>query len=959
MTPRSAIATHGPARPPRLFFLRLLALIVCLIASGAAAQPAPPAPADQATVPAAQSVLPKLSEMAVPPAEELLRARPFDWIVLKGEDVLVVEPLSVRPDLLGSLSIRHDWAVHEYERVLKHRPYKDAEIQSLRQFLKAPDALKEVEARDAALKQDLDSSRQRTDALKPATSRITVTLRDGSVDPEYVLDVRFIDQIVYFEDLVLKAADQLIAEGRVPLAYDLLLLVAQRYRISGGVIRAELEATERQLVARIATLEDERKQLRAQREELTQPRNRSSSAAKIRLLTLEKTVVAIPLEIKDLESDLAAIRFKLRFVRPREFPNPDPPRKDDLYLPQWPRFDEVYQRLVLKDADLHLSRGECEEALRLVEEIWRPGAPAISELFGRVIDALIVPCLERQDYRQARHFLARLSVRESGHPVAQRWRDELTRRSTETLQRARAAAASGEAALAAREVDIAARIWHETPGLKEAHRELTDRYQIVRVGVLELEQPASGGLLTEATERLRWLTEARLFQPVSASRQGVRYRSPVFESWEPADLGRKVRFRLRLNRADWESRAIVTAADLLEEFRTRIDPVLGDERLAGVVDGMTVQSPSELTVDFRQLPLRAEAVWQMTVPVGDSTQELNQDLQIRDGEVGRERFHRIAQDDRVARYRRVRSQPASTRQRRVEEIQEIRYENWDQALQGLLRGEITMVPAAAASDVKRLQDDGRFHVVPHAIPRSHVLLFHPHSVVSRDGQLRRALLHAVPRTRLLNDVMLSEAKAHGRLVTSPFSTRSYGYNSQLAQFDYDLPLAAALALTSQKQRGADLPTLKFLAPTDAVQREAVDQMIVEWKRIGVDVQRVDSGTEWDIRYHTTKSIEPLLDLWPLLTLQQSARVEPLQALSESTRRALLELERATDWTTAVRQLHRLLEDLLVEARYIPLWEIDEFLVARRQLLGIPDRPMFVYDDVERWIMQSWYPTDTP
>ncbi|HEY4261905.1 MAG TPA: hypothetical protein VGM98_17170, partial [Schlesneria sp.] len=55
-----------------------------------------------------QTTLPKLADMVLPDAEELLRSRPFDWLVLKNSDVLVVDPLPNRPDILGAIAIRHD-----------------------------------------------------------------------------------------------------------------------------------------------------------------------------------------------------------------------------------------------------------------------------------------------------------------------------------------------------------------------------------------------------------------------------------------------------------------------------------------------------------------------------------------------------------------------------------------------------------------------------------------------------------------------------------------------------------------------------------------------------------------------------------------------------------------------------------------------------------------------------------
>jgi hypothetical protein len=916
-----------------------------------------------------QLTLPKYVDLAIPETEVLLRSRPFDWIVLKTQEAIVSEPIAQRPDLLGRLATRHEMAVLIYNRILKHKPYKDAELVSLRQYFKGADRAAEFDEREAQLKQELEVSRERTEKLKPTTFKLPITLDDGSVDPEFQLDVRFIDFVVYYEDLLLRRADELIEQGKTSLAYDLLLLVARRHRENNANIQAELEAEERGLTSRVAALEEERKGLRVTREELNAPKNRNSSPAKMRLNTVEKTIVAIAGEIKDLEDEIRGIRYKLRFARPREFPNPDPPRKDDLLLPAWPRFDEVYQRLIFRDSDRQVELGYLEEAVRLLDELWKPGhsVPGLTERLNRTVGLLITRCVEREDYRQARHFIGYLASRDQASATALKWQGDLTSRAANAIQTARAAAQQQDARLAAVTIDRGAWIWPDAAGLKDAHRELTGNYQILRVGVLHLNSAGPiAGLPTEADERIRGLTEARMFEPFAITEQGVRYRSAFFESWEPTDLGRRVQFRLKLRRADWEARPLVTSADIYSEILLRADSASPqfDERLAGFVDGITVQSPTEFTILLRQLPLRPEAQWQLTVAAGGPSRSLNEDALGTDrAEFGRERFQPIERDEERASYRRVRNQPSTTRQRRVDEVTEIHYESWDRALQGLLRGEVSMIPVVGLSDLKGLQDDNRFVVHPHAVSRTHFLMFNPRQAALQDGQFRRALLHGFSRGRLLKEIILKNASdTHGRLVTGPFGTQSYAYNRQLPQVEYDAPLAAALALTAKKQLGGTLPALKMVCPGDSQMREASLAMIAEWKRVGIEVNLLETtelNGDWDICYRTTKSIEPLTDVWPLLTMRNSADVEALQALSEPTRRLLLELERAVDWTTATKLLHRLVADLLIEARYIPLWEVDEYLVARKNISGIPSRPIHVYDDVERWTVAPWYPQEMP
>ena len=92
-----------------------------------------------------------------------------------------------------------------------------------------------------------------------------------------------------------------------------------------------------------------------------------------------------------------------------------------------------------------------------------------------------------------------------------------------------------------------------------------------------------------------------------------------------------------------------------------------------------------------------------------------------------------------------------------------------------------------------------------------------------------------------------------------------------------------------------------------------------------------TNSEWDMVYRTMRMIEPLTELWPTLAADENARIESIRPLPERVRRQLLELERLNDWTAATKLLYRIEAELLVEVRYIPLWEVDEFFVTRRNL----------------------------
>ena len=226
------------------------------------------------------------------------------------------------------------------------------------------------------------------------------------------------------------------------------------------------------------------------------------------------------------------------------------------------------------------------------------------------------------------------------------------------------------------------------------------------------------------------------------------------------------------------------------------------------------------------------------------------------------------------------------------------------------------------------------------------------------------MAYALDRNRLLNDVVLRDPDSDlARLVSAPFPSNGYAYGVQVPLRRYDLVLAFSLTLAAKKQFGGTTPKLKMVCAPDQIAEEAARDMVKQWKRIGIEVElvsgRVGSSSNWDIVYRTQKMAEPLADLWPFLTLQSQARVESLRHLPDWLSHELIELEGAGDWDSARRMLHQLHQHLWAEVQFIPLWEIDDFMVIRKRISGVPRRPIHPYQDVERWIVQSWYPKAFP
>jgi hypothetical protein len=51
-------------------------------------------------------------------------------------------------------------------------------------------------------------------------------------------------------------------------------------------------------------------------------------------------------------------------------------------------------------------------------------------------------------------------------------------------------------------------------------------------------------------------------------------------------------------------------------------------------------------------------------------------------------------------------------------------------------------------------------------------------------------------------------------------------------------------------------------------------------------------------------------------------------------------------------LHRRLS---IDAAYLPLFEVDSFMVIRKNARGLSTRPMHCYDGVDGWILDAWLP----
>lgn len=810
-------------------------------ASAPAAASTPDAESTEAEVEAPEetTVLPLLDKMELPSFERLMKGPALDWIVMHSQRVLVVEPLYPRPGTLDDVKRK---------------------IASL--------------TRKAGEPAESEGARRR----RLAAYYLPLTLTEGE-DREYRLHIRFIKEIIYYDDLMLRRVDALLDEKKFREAFELLVAVEQR------------------------------------------------------------------------QAD-------------------------------WPGIVPRQERLLFTEASAHFSTGQPEHALALLESLHERNAayPGLEDQMAVVCDRLMRQAFDAADPRQARFYLRRLTAPYPQQKVAATWSNRLLQTGRDLLTQAKTAERAEDVVAALDLAERAARYAPSLPEVLNTYNRLSRSHPRLRVGVLDappLGPQSPGAVPTDAQRRHRELTETPLFSPVRFDDKMVRYATPFFDDWTPTDLGHRVLLRLRHYRGAGESQPPLTSAGLVAAMFERLTPGTDafDARFAASVAGLSVRGPFELAVDFRQVPLRPEALFAFAYRQARSASgTFDGDDETASGQATRGepagypfRLQRSA-PDRTSYVRSV-PEPESTVDRHVAEIVEIRYASPEKSIQGLLRGEVSYLHEIPPWSVKSLVARSEFFIESYGLPQTHFLQFHPGCRALGSRALRRALVYALDRGRLLEEEFLHEPPgALGRLTTAAWPTTSYAYSRFVEPHFFDAALAYSLARTAEKELAAPLSTLRVWAPASPPARIAAARIVAAWNAAGVPATLLPNEAPgpgahiapedaWDVVYRIERIVEPLVDLWPLLALTTSTETAGLGYLPTWLRHDLLELDRVGDWRSAEQLLHNLHRQFASEVYLLPLWEIEQHRALRKTIRDAPERPLSTYQSVERWKVEPWFPRD--
>ncbi len=691
-------------------------------------------------------------------------------------------------------------------------------------------------------------------------------------------------------------------------------------------------------------------------------------------------------------------------------------------IPAWELSKPRLEYLLLVESGIRAREGDTYAALALLDELANRNInhPDLRPRFGELVSSMIEAAVAEEDFSKARYLISRIERVYPGHETGGIWQTRMQKIAGALLADAQQKTREKAFAAAAELARKAELIWPSSGNSRAFFTQAVARYQILRVATSE---PESTQIIfpapRESDERSRELVEVPLFEPTSAD-ELTYFRSSFFEVWDPTDLGREVVFTLRSTRPTWQSQPILTANQIADALGQRMAPdsPLFNSRLASFVREVSVRSPSEMRIGFSRVPLSIESLlrFPIVVPANEPIEPVvaaEKAENVSAGQAEAEetvadpvsdpdillstRFVLAEADDSSKVFLRQRPEPEGLDPSKyhIAEIREVRFEDRDEMLKAVVRGEIDYLSHLMPWEVDAFRAAPAFDVRQYALPITHVITFNPLSERIISAQLRRALSFAIDRETILKSLVLrDQAMRYGRLSSAPWHLGSYATNPLEKPPEFNLRLAYALRYAAERQlqlaeltkletdakakakeAGAEfesaefrkvtnvdyvrLPGLRMVVDPDPTSTEAAERIAVYWRKVGVEVELIPGnqpGTplgdaDWDLCYRRVRMEEPLLELWPLLSNDSSFDMNRLKLFPDWMRQELVNLDYASSFVDAQDRLFTIHRHMSAQAFVIPLWEVDEFAVWKKSTLGIPERPMTPYQNIERWIVR--------
>ena len=634
--------------------------------------------------------------------------------------------------------------------------------------------------------------------------------------------------------------------------------------------------------------------------------------------------------------------------------------------PKLPGLAEAFEDYLYEEAKLEHREERYDAALAKLREIHNrnPERSEVEHAMGLVTEKLVEGHVQNDKYRAARVLIDNLAAWYPQNEAVKKWSQQLEREATGLLDEARQAMTDGrlrEAALKTRRMQL---VWPRLKGAEKALEDLHARYPHVDVGVTMpgvSHQPRKLG--DWAARRVSRLVYRTLTEFVGPSTEGGRYIFPLGQV-EKEDLGRRLAFKLDADLRWFHGDETLTGYDLSQQLLAMADPNQAKyaAQWGELLEEVAVRNVYQVDVKLHRASVLPEALLQTIIASYSGQTVENRPVAINGPYLVD--VSESQADEGIVMYSPNKQYFAHT-PGRPKEITERHFVRGTKALQALVHRDIDVLDRVNPWDLDDFRNEKDLVIKRYAAPLVHCLIPNMNRPLTSRPGFRRALIFAVNRQAILDQLLDGQDVPGCQVVTGPFprgvtlnDPLNYAYDDTIVPRVYEPRLAVALAQVALQELAAEthqvlkeIPELVLAHPDHEIARIAVNiiQRQLQLAGIPVVLEELKSGIpdkipdSVDLLYAELALWEPLVDARRLL-----GNNGPAGGSSPYMDLALRKLEEAPDWPRVgrtLRQIHRIAH---VEVAVVPLWQMTEHLAHHRTLQGIDESPVSLYQNVENW-----------
>lgn len=636
----------------------------------------------------------------------------------------------------------------------------------------------------------------------------------------------------------------------------------------------------------------------------------------------------------------------------------------------WRGLRETADRIALLEGRDALTKGQADEGLRLLGELYRrsPEYPGLSKLLAEGYSGRITSAIEQGAFALGRRVLSELRTLVPESP-------EVSLLEQRFISRARRLADQADDVTGPDRVDRLAqalRVWPNDEEIARRYEEAFRQAPVLDVAVLDVPRRPGPFVECPADDRvIRLLYLPILADTTEAATRGERADQLAAELTS-ADIGRRLIIRIKQGFSWNDDSRDIGAADVARALSDRALPsTIGfDARWADLLNRVAILGEREVEVVLNRAPLDP-AAW-LLIPVGPAHAGRDGLVWTPDGPkpIGSGPFLMGPLTPRTARL--DRAEVSTSEAIPIARIEERRFATEADPVASLLRGDVSLLESVPPVRVEELEREPDIRVGRYRSPRMHWIAIDGRNPVLRNRSLRRGLSYALDRNKLLEErVLRGPLEATTIPSDGPFPAGSFADASEVAPLGHDPLLAKMLVRAAKQEMALDEVVLTLAYPAIPTARAVVPRLVEAFSEAGVVVDPVERppsdlerglrrGDRFDLAYRAAPVDDPIRDVGPVLCpgyLAPTSSDGLGSICSPRILQLLLGLEQVQNLPTARDQVIAIDRESRDELPILPLWQLQEHYAWRTRLTGPAEEADSLYEGIETWTIEPWFAPD--